>query len=44
MKTGIILLLLVHFTSGWEVLTETLEPPTNPILEGETVNAKVSVD
>ena len=41
MKTGIICILLADFVCGWDILTATLDPPTNPILEGETVTAKV---
>ena len=41
MKSLLLFVILAHFTHGWEILTATLDPPMNPILEGEDVIAKV---
>ena len=41
MKLAIIFAFIIKFSHGWEILTSTLDPPTNPILEGTDVTAKV---
>ena len=41
MKTLVTFAFILNFAQGFEILTATLDPPTNPILEGTDVTAKV---
>ena len=43
MKTLVTFAFILNFAQGFEILTATLDPPTNPILEGTDVTAKVEL-
>ena len=44
MKTLVTFAFMLNFAQGFKILTASLDPPTNPILEGTDVTAKVYLE